>query len=103
MTSIVRIKQGSHFVYDCAVQDNGAPVDMTLWSVASQIRDGETLIADLTLTWVDRAQGKFRLSFTATASWPRKKLEWDIKYTTNTGQITHTDTILVMVFDSETA
>lgn len=102
MTSIVRIKQGSHFVYDAAVQDNGAPVDMTLWSVASQIRDGETLIADLTLTWVDRAQGKFRLSFAETASWPLKKLKWDIKYTTNTGQITHTDTILVMVFDAET-
>ena len=101
MTNIFRIKQGSDFVQDCSVTDGGSAVDMSSWSVASQVRDGETLVADLTLTWVDRAQGQFRLSG-ATGDWPKKKLDWDIKYTTDTGQIIHTDTVIVAVLDAET-
>lgn len=100
-------KRGADFLRDGAAFDNttGVEADFTLWQIASQIRDGETLIADLALTWVDRAKGKFRLSCAAaeTASWPLKRLKWDIKYTTGTGQVIYSQTMTLVIIDRETA
>jgi hypothetical protein len=68
--------------------------DMTGWTVASQVRNGSTLLHNLTLTWVDRPNGKYQLSCPPvnTATWPAKLLVCDIQYTTDTGQVISTET-----------
>lgn len=72
--------QGSTFQVLGSFQLDGAPVDMTNWSVMAQIHDatGVTLIAALTPTWIDPVTGLLQLGAANTATWPVGKARIDI-------------------------
>jgi len=91
-------KIGDTIDWDCTAKDSvtGLPESMTGWTVASQVRDGETgaQIAALTVTWTDQASGAFNLK-AETSAWPEKKLRWDIQYTDPQGVVASTDTVIL--------
>lgn len=72
--------QGSTFQVMGGFQLCGAPIDMTNWSVVAQIHDsaGKTLIANLSVSWIDPTTGTLQLSATATSVWPVGKARIDV-------------------------
>lgn len=72
--------QGSTFQVVGQFQLDGAPVDMTGWSVSAQIHDatGTNLIANLTTGWVDQTTGTMQLNASGTSAWPVGKARIDV-------------------------
>lgn len=62
--------------------NNGTPVDITGWTIASQVRYARKLISDLDVTITNAAQGEFSISLPKeqTAIWPVRKLKCDIQF-----------------------
>lgn len=62
--------------------NNGSPVPITDWTIASQIRYAKKLISDLSVTIVDGPAGQFTISLPKeqTALWPVRKLKCDIQF-----------------------
>lgn len=88
-----RIKRGDTFVVEATLAQDGQPQDMTGWSIRSQVRRGNRLVAELAVEYVDRASGVFRLSVPeGTSDWPIDTLRSDIEYTMPGGQIASTET-----------
>lgn len=77
--------RGDDFVIPMTLTDpdnNGTPVDITGWTIASQVRYARKLIADLDVTITNAAQGEFSISLPKeqTALWPVRKLKCDIQF-----------------------
>lgn len=77
--------RGDDFVIPMTLTDpdnNGTPVDITGWTIASQVRYARKLIADLDVTITNTAQGEFSISLPKeqTALWPVRKLKCDIQF-----------------------
>jgi hypothetical protein len=72
--------QGSTFQVMGNFQLDGAPVDMTNWSVTAQIHDatGVNLISALTPTWLDPTTGLLQLAAGNTSNWPVGKARIDV-------------------------
>ncbi|TXH14731.1 MAG: hypothetical protein E6R03_08635 [Hyphomicrobiaceae bacterium] len=87
-------KRGDTFLLQAVGTVDDVGQDMTNWSVAAQVRNGSSLLHNLTLTWVDRPNGIYQLSCAPvnTATWPVKLLVCDIQYTTASGQVISTET-----------
>jgi hypothetical protein len=62
--------------------NNGSAVDITGWTIASQVRYARKLISDLDVTITDAAAGEFTISLPKeqTALWPVRKLKCDIQF-----------------------
>ena len=68
--------------------NNGTPVDITGWTIASSVRYSRQLIADLDVTITNAALGEFTIAlpFTQTALWPAgpkeapRRLKCDIQF-----------------------
>lgn len=92
MIDIFKFKRGDTFILECEV-----PVDLTGWSVRSQIRSGDKLVATLVFLLVSSTvdSSTYKLTFEDTTEWPIGKLNCDIEYTTNLGQIISTETFYV--------
>lgn len=62
--------------------NNGVPVDITSWTIASQVRYARKLISDLDITITNAAAGEFSISLPKeqTAIWPVRKLKCDIQF-----------------------
>ena len=88
-----KIKRGDTFIVEAALTQSGDPQDLAGWSIRSQVRRGNKLVADLAVEYVNRAQGVYRLSAPdGTADWPVDTLRSDIEYTMPSGQIASTET-----------
>ena len=88
-----KIKRGDSFIVEAALTQNGEPQDLTGWSIRSQVRRGNKLVAELAVEYVDRPTGVYRLSAPeGTAEWPVGTLRSDIEYTMPSGQIASTET-----------
>lgn len=77
--------RGDDFVIPMTLTDpdnNGTPVDITGWTIASQVRYVRKLIADLDVTITNGVQGEFSISLPKeqTALWPVRKLKCDIQF-----------------------
>ncbi len=77
--------RGDDFVIPMTLTDpdnNGTPVDITGWTIASQVRYARKLISDLDVTITNAAQGEFSISLPKeqTAIWPVRKLKCDIQF-----------------------
>lgn len=90
----LNFKRGDTFIVQGQVTVNDAAQSLTGWTVASQVRNGTSLLTTLTVTWVNQAGGIYQLSAApnATASWPIKMLSCDIQYTSPSGQVISTET-----------
>lgn len=94
------IKRGDSFIKQIvAWEDKAANKKLPLagYSFKSQIRKGQTLVADLSISIIDEINGILEVSsLTSTKSWPTPDdgLSWDIEITTPSGQIISTETIV---------
>lgn len=86
MTEVVyEFKRGDDFVIPMTLTDpdnNGTPVDLTGWSIESQVRYAKKLVSELSCTITDAAQGQFTISLPKeqTVTWPIRKLKCDIQF-----------------------
>lgn len=93
---MLNFKRGDTFLVEATLTNGGTPVDITGWTIRSQIRRNNQLIAALTVTITDAEAGKYTLeSSGSTSSWPVAQLRTDIEYTTDTGQIVSTETYYI--------
>lgn len=97
MTALTLFKLGDTFdVSDQLVMtiDGVAVTNFAGMTGASQIRrlDG-TLIAELSFTWLDEAQGFYRARFIgSTQAWPEGEALHDVQLTTAGGDVVSTET-----------
>lgn len=92
----MNIKRGDSFQIALVVKVGGVLQDLTDWEVRSSIGTPSRVVAELTVEFTDRAAGEFTLS-AETDTWPIGSLNFDIKYTTDAGQILTTDPVPVFV------
>lgn len=97
-------KQGDTLDWVLTLTEGGAPVDITDWTIVAQIRASDTLIASLTVTVVDAANGQFRLSATAAAtdSWTAGSHSCDIEITDDSSNVFSTETFTVVILEDIT-
>ncbi|AGH07413.1 hypothetical protein SUFG_00046 [Sulfitobacter phage phiCB2047-B] len=82
---VYEFKRGDDFIIPMTLtnpENDGTPVDITGWTIESQVRYSKKLISDLTVTMVDASQGQFKIELAAsqTATWPARKLKCDIQF-----------------------
>jgi hypothetical protein len=104
---MIRFKRGDKFKYvgtASAVINGTAIRDFTGWTLEAQLRrkaDG-SLILQCDIYWIDAATGKFVVD-TGTSpidlslSWPLGLAEFDIRFTSPTGERTSTDTVSFLI------
>jgi hypothetical protein len=104
MATSISVKRGDTFTLDFALteSDGTTPLDMTGWTVRSQVRRRKTLVADLVFTAIDAAAGTFRLACADTTDWPRGELQSDIEYTDLSGRVISTETYTIEVLEDVT-
>jgi|TARA_R110000787_G_scaffold267515_1_gene373880 hypothetical protein len=75
-------KRGDTLEWVVALTQDGAVVDITGWTISSQIRQDTTLIDNLTVIIVNAANGEFNLTATTTqtASWTLGSHSIDIEF-----------------------
>ena len=75
-------KRGDTLEWVVTLTQDGSVVDITGWTITSQIRQETTLISDLTVTIVNAANGQFNLSATPaqTSSWTLGSHSVDIEF-----------------------
>lgn len=108
----VQIKRGDTFSFGCAV--SGLALGLTGWQVRSQVRQGGTLLDELTVTITDEAGGLFTVKESnagETANWPLASgvglasangIKWDIRFTSPDGDVITTETIDVETVEEYT-
>lgn len=72
-------------------------LDLTDYTIRSQVKKGSTLVEDLDITIIDPLLGEFKVSsIPRTDLWPVGDLEWDIELTnTVTTQVISTETYII--------
>ena len=103
MAEHISFKRGDTFSYSAAVTGMSSLTGGTGWGIASQIRNGSTLLHNLQVTATARAS--YDLAVTgSTASWPiGAGLRWDVKYTSTGANVSRTETALIEVVEEVTA
>ena len=85
-----------------AVLDDATPIDITNVQLTSDVRDATpALIAVLTVTVTDAANGQFTLGCNDTAAWPPGLLFCDVLYEQN-GQLIYSQTFRLLAVRSIT-
>lgn len=93
-------KRGDTFVLSCTLENEGVPVDITGWTIASQVRDNsDQLLQALTVTVTSATGGAFDLSATPaeTETWGVQQYLCDIEFIDQTGEVNSTDTFTLSV------
>lgn len=108
MTDVVKYDfvRGDDFSIPMTLTDpenNGTPVDITGWTIASQVRYARKLISDLDVTITDGPAGQFTISlpYSQTASWPARELKCDIQFDRPEGRIS-SQTFIINVTEDQT-
>jgi hypothetical protein len=105
MASITH-KRGDTFRFAAVLRESktGPVIDLGGWVIASMIRaaDTDALIAELTVTVTNAAQGAFTLRADDTDAWPVGTAYWDIQYTDPGTVIQSTETISVQILEDVT-
>jgi hypothetical protein len=91
----MKIIKGDSFLLALVAKVDGVPQDLTGWDVRSSIQLGQTLKL-LTVDVTDMAAGEYLLS-ADTSDWPTGVHKFDIRYTTDAGQVLTTEAISVQV------
>ena len=98
------IKRGATLQYSAVVTNQGVPVNLTGWTITSQVRTAKgVLIATIAIaipSQVGQNIGAFSLR-TPTATWPLGTHAWDIAYSYSDGIggqiVSYTDTVDLVV------
>lgn len=92
-------KRGDTLEWVVTLTQNGTAVNITSWTIKSQIRQETTLIAELTVTKTDSPNGQFSLTATATqtASWALGTHSVDIEFVNDVGYVVSSQTFTVQL------
>lgn len=106
-TPVYEFIRGDDFVIPMSLtnpDNNGLPVDITGWTITSQVRYSKKLIETLQVVIVDAAMGSFTISApdTATAIWPARQLKCDIQFDKADGQRVSSQTFIIDVSEDQT-
>jgi hypothetical protein len=105
MATSITHKRGDTFLYDAVLRQSksGPVIDLTDWTIASMIRDGEdVLIEELTVTVTNAALGEYSIRVDDTTAWPVGTAYWDIQYTDSNDIIRSTDTMNLNIIEDVT-
>lgn len=95
-------KRGDTLEWVVTLTQNGSAVDITDWTITSQVRQDTTLVASLTVTKTNSANGEFSLTALAsqTVSWSLGSHSVDIEFIDGSGFVVSSQTfILALVRD----
>ena len=93
-------KRGDTFELSCTLENQGVAVDITNFTITSQVRQpDDTLLQALTVTKTDAANGEFNLSATSaqTESWGVQTYLCDIEFIEGGGEVNSTRTFEISV------
>lgn len=104
---IYEFVRGDDFVIPMTLTDpdnNGTPVDITDWTIASQTRYAKNLISDLDATITNAAGGEFTISLPKeqTALWPVRDLKCDIQFDRPVEGRVSSQTFIIRVTEDQT-
>jgi len=94
-------KQGDTLEWVITLTESGSAVNVTDWSIRSQIRNNDTLIATLTVTKTDAINGEIVLSATAaqTDTWTAGVHSCDIEFTDGNSDVFSTETFTAIILE----
>ena len=95
----IQHKAGQHYIWSGKASNaNNAGQDFTGWTIESHVKTAaQVLVEVLTVTWLDPVEGLLEIrSATDTSTWPTGRLLTDIKLTTPTGDVAHTQTVQII-------
>ena len=93
-------KRGDTFELSCTLENEGVAVDITNFTITSQVRGSDdVLLQALTVTKTDAGAGAFSLSATAaqTESWGIQKYSCDIEFIEGGGEVNSSQTFIIDV------
>ena len=93
-------KRGDTFELSATLENSGNAVDITNFTITSQVRDVEdALLQALTVTITDAATGAFTVSATPaqTETWAVKTYDCDIEFIEVGGEVNSTETFQIDV------
>lgn len=99
MTTITH-KRGDTFELSCTLENEGVAVDITNFTITSQMRQtDDTLLQALTVTKTDAANGAFTLSATPaeTELWGVQNYDCDIEFIEGGGEVNSSETFIISV------
>lgn len=100
------LKKGDTLALSCQLKDaDGLPIDLTTYTISSQVRrpSGLTLVDTLTVTITDAAAGEYSIYSSATSAWPVDLLLCDIKYAAGASSVIRTETFVIDLREAITA
>lgn len=92
-------KRGDTLEWVVTLAQDGTAVDITNWTITSQIRQDTTLISSLTVTKTDSSNGIFSLTATASATsvWSLGTHSVDIEFIDATGFVVSSQTFTLQL------
>lgn len=96
----IKFKRGDTFLRNCQISENGVPIDITGWTIRSQIRDKSGVLVDNLVTSItNAATGSYTINKSAvsTASWIVGDHFMDIEFTTSAGSVMSTETVRIKI------
>jgi hypothetical protein len=93
-------KRGDTFELSCTLENEGVAVDITNFTITSQVRaTDDTLLQALTVTKTDAAAGAFTLTATAaqTEAWVPASYDADIEFIEGGGEVNSSQTFTIAV------
>jgi len=99
MATIVH-KRGDTFELSCTLENEGVAVDITNFTITSQVRGSDdVLLQALTVTKTDATAGEFTLTATSTQteSWGVQKYLADIEFIEASGEVNSSQTFTIDV------
>ena len=98
--AVITHKRGDTFQLTLTLENQGNAVDITNFTIASQIRDqDDQLVEALTVTKTDASNGVFTLSATdtQTETWPIAKLDVDVEFIEPNNTVSSSETFNIQV------
>lgn len=99
------VKRGNTLRLECVVQAQGAPVDITGWTIESHLNaPGRRRVFAFAPVITDAAAGAYTMVAEpeVTRAWPLGSLSMDIRYTDAAGTVMSTSTAQLRVLEAET-
>jgi len=93
-------KRGDTFELSCTLENEGNSVDITNFTITSQIRkNDDTLLQALTVTKTDAVNGAFTLSAppAETETWGVRDYQSDIEFVEAGGEVNSSETFVISV------
>ena len=96
-------KRGDTFSLDLEVSQDDSPLDLTGYTITSQIRtQHDVLVADLTVTVTNAATGQVSVSSESTTDWPTGEHLWDVEFYDGSSSRWSIETVQVKVLPDVT-